>query len=293
MYLPLLNALKTFVVAANRLNFTKASEDLLVSPSAISHQIKVLEDYLNVKLFFRKNRSLVLTREGEILYQSLEGPFNQINKALQNIFSLRSKQFLNVALRPFLSGYWLTSKLQDFWLKNPDVGVNLIHSIEIPNFQRDNIDIAIVWGKGDWSNLEISRLIPGNLTPICSASYIEKHGRPRTPEDLLKYVLIHDENHNGWTEWFMKALGKHVLIPHNLNIDDTNVRLRAVENNQGIMLSCPYLLRRQLEQGTLVQIFDICLEDYAYYVVYPKNTILSDKEQLFVDWLHKEASSHT
>ncbi len=289
MYLPLLNALKTFVVAAYRLNFTKASEDLLVSPSAISHQIRILEDYLGFKLFFRKNRSLALTQEGQILYQSLEEPFNQINKALQNFLSRKEKTHLNISLRPFLSGTWLAGKLSDFWAKYPSIGINLIHNIEIPDFLQSNINLAIIWGKGDWSNLTYIRLIPGDLTPICSAHYLEKHGRPSSPEQLREHLLIHDEDHTAWSAWFLKTTGDKSFSKKGLNIDDTNVRLQAIKNDQGVMLGCPYLLKPQLESGSLVRLFDACLDDYSYYLAYPKNVVLSEKEQLFFDWLVEEA----
>ncbi len=293
MQLPLLNALKTFIVSAHRLNFTRASEDLLVSPSAISHQIRILEEYLGFKLFLRKNRHLSLTQEGLMLFKHIEGPFNQINKALHNAKVPRGKMRLNVSLRPFISGIWLTRQLSDFWAQHPLIEVNLIHSVGIPDFFHDNINLAIIWGKGDWPNLHTTLIIPGELTPICTPAYLAAHGHPQRPEDLRQHVLIHDENHSAWESWLQQTTGSNRLGQHNLNIDDTNVRLQAAQNGQGVMLGCPTLLKGLIDRGEVVPIFNAHLTEYSYYIAYPKNMVLNEKERLFVDWIQQAATQST
>ena len=134
MQVPLLNALKTFTVSAQRLNFTKASEDLLVSPSAISHQIKILEEYLGCKLFLRKNRSLELTEDGLFLFNRLQRPFYEINQALSELRMPHGKSRINLSLRPFVSSMWFTKQLADLWRKHPGIEINLIHSLQAPDF---------------------------------------------------------------------------------------------------------------------------------------------------------------
>jgi len=289
LHLPLLNALKTFVVAAGHLNFTRAADDLLVSPSAVSHQIRVLEDYLEVKLFIRQNRALSLTPEGLRLYQALKQPFDQIARAIQETARSRDSDSLRIALRPFFSGGWLAHRLNGFWGKWPQIRIDLIHTIKIMDFNTENIDLEIIWGKGDWPDLQSHLLVPGNLTPICSAEFIKEQGRPSTPADLAKYVLIHDEDHSAWDAWVEKANAGPVNLSANLTIDDTNVRLQSILNNQGIMLGCPTLLKAYLADGRLVQLFDICLDTYSYYLAYPKDLQLTKNMQIFVDWLIAEA----
>ena len=179
MQVPLLNALKTFTVSAQRLNFTKASEDLLVSPSAISHQIKILEEYLGCKLFLRKNRSLELTEEGLFLFNRLQRPFYEINQALSELRMPHGKSRINLSLRPFVSSMWFTKQLADLWRKHPGIEINLIHSLQAPDFFRDNINFAIVWGKqGDWPHLATLPIIAGNLTPVCSPAYLQERCKP-------------------------------------------------------------------------------------------------------------------
>lgn len=289
LHLPLLNGLKTFVAAGTHLNFTRAADDLLVSPSAVSHQIRVLEDYLGVKLFIRQNRTLLLTSEGIRLHQALEQPFDQIARAIQDTVRNWEAESLRIALRPFFSGTWLAHRLNSFWGKWPQIRVDLIHTIKMIDFKTENIDLEILWGKGDWPDLTAHLLIPGNLTPICSAEFIEKQGHPSTPAHLAKYKLIHDEDHSAWDAWIDKAKAEPVDFSTNLIIDDTNVRLQSILNNQGIMLGCPLLLKEQLSNGKLVQLFDIYLDTYSYYLAYPKNFQLTKNLQIFVDWLLAEA----
>nr|WP_320136620.1 LysR substrate-binding domain-containing protein [uncultured Amphritea sp.] len=289
LHLPLLNALKTFVIAGHYLNFTKASEYLLVSPSAVSHQIKVLEDYLGFKLFIRKNRTLTLTIDGAHLHASLVGPFDQIARAIQDTLNNRGRESLNIALRPFFSSAWLAPRLNSFWGKNPKIEIDLTHSIKMTDFMSDHIDIAIVWGKGDWPGVETKFLIPGNLTPICAPSLIEQHERPKTPADLTNYTLIHDEDRSAWDAWLEKSGAGSVNCKTNLIIDDTNVRIQSILNGQGVMLGCPTLLRKELDDGRLVQLFDTYLDTYAYYLVYPEKMQLTDNMEIFIDWLINEA----
>lgn len=288
-HIPLLNAFQTFVVAGRHLNFTTAAEELSVSPSAVSHQIRILEKYINVKLFVRKNRGLELTNEGRRLHYSLEGPFDQIGRTVQELLSSAQHSSLNIVLRPFLSGTWLAPRLNRFWTKHPGLQLNLIHSIYPPNFSVENVDLAIVWGKGHWPNLATTLLIPGELTPILSRGLVERLGMPEKPDDLQRFVLIHDEDRSCWDSW-LRAAGAHgVDCTSNLIFDDTNVRIQAILNGQGVMLGCPRLLREELEAGRLVRPFELSLESYSYYLVYPENTRLTPKMKLFINWLVEEA----
>lgn len=287
LQLPALNALRTFTVAAQRLNFRQASEDLLVSPSAISHQIKWLEEYLGCKLFLRKNRNVELTEEGRFLFSKLERPFSEIAQALADVRMPYGRYRVTISLRPFVSTMWFTKVLGDLWFEHPNIQVNLIHNLQAPDFSRDNIDFAIVWGKAkSWPQLITHQVVPGDLTPVCTPAFVEKHGPINSPDDLRALTLIHDEGLLAWDEWFLKADGKPASVRQSFNIDDTNVRLRAVLNGQGVMLSCPTLLREYIEKGELQLLFpQICLEDYAYFLAYPKDKELNEQAKFFVEWL--------
>lgn len=287
LQLPALNALRTFTVAAQRLNFRQAAEDLLVSPSAISHQIKWLEEYLSCKLFLRTNRNVELTEEGRFLFSKLERPFSEIAQALEDVRLPYGRSRITISLRPFVSTMWFTKILSELWFKHPKIQVNLIHNLQAPDFNRDNIDFAIIWGKAaSWPQLITHQVVPGDLTPVCTPQYIEKYGPINTTDDLRALTLIHDEGLLAWDEWFLKADGKPTSVKQSFTIDDTNVRLKAVLDSQGVMLSCPTLLKEYLDRGELVLPFPkICLEDYAYFLAYPKGKDLNEQASFFVNWL--------
>jgi LysR family glycine cleavage system transcriptional activator len=274
-------------VAAQRLNFRQAAEDLLVSPSAISHQIKWLEEYLGCKLFLRKSRNIELTEEGRFLFSKLERPFSEIAQALADVRMPYGRSKITISLRPFVSTMWFTKILSDLWFKHPTIQVNLIHNLQTPDFSRDNIDFAIVWGKSSsWPQLITHQVVPGDLTPVCTPQYLEKYGAINKPADLRERTLIHDEGPLAWDEWFLKADGKPASLRQSFNIDDTNVRLKTVLDSQGVMLSCPTLLKEYLDKGDLVLLFpEIRLEDYAYFLAYPKDSELNEQAKFFVDWL--------
>lgn len=290
-YIPLMNALKTFVVAGKYLNFTKAAEELLVSPSAVSHQIKTLEEYLGVQLFSRTSRTMLLTDEGYRLYASLDEPFRAIAGAVHQTKALKQKENLHIVLRPFFSVSWLAPRLKNFWLNHSDIQVDLIHRKSPPDFVAENIDVAILWGKGDWPGTHSHRLIPGDLTPICSPSLIAALGHPSSPSDLQRYPLIHDKDNVAWQEWFTLAQVEDVDGYNGVIFDDTNVRVQAILSGQGVMLGCPLLLKKELDNGSLVRLFDISLIDYAYYVVYPGFKNLDRKTDAFINWIDAEAKA--
>jgi len=288
-YIPLMNALKTFVVAGKYLNFTKAAEELLVSPSAVSHQIKTLEEYLGIRLFSRTSRTMLLTEEGYRLYQSLEEPFRAIAGAIRETMAVKQQENLHIALRPFFSVSWLAPRLKSFWLKYSEIQVDLIHRKSAPDFNSENIDAAILWGKGQWPGTHAQLLIPGDLTPVCSPALLAELGHPVTPEQLNNITLIHDKDYNAWNEWLALAGAESVNADAGLIFDDTNVRVQAIMNGQGVMLGCPSLLRKELEEGSLVRLFDTCLSEYAYYIVYPDFKAPDRKTEDFIAWIAKEA----
>ncbi|GGK57203.1 LysR substrate-binding domain-containing protein [Amphritea balenae] len=288
-YIPLMNALKTFVVAGKYLNFTKAADELLVSPSAVSHQIKTLEEYLGIRLFSRTSRSMLLTDEGYRLYTSLDEPFKAIAGAVRDTMAVKKQENLHISLRPFFSVSWLAPRLRNFWLDNSDTQVDLIHRNMAPDFRAENIDAAIIWGKGEWSGADSELLIPGELTPVCSPAFILEHGRPQQPSDLAVHTFIHDTDYAPWREWMDLAGADAVRCESGLIFDDTNVRLQAILNGQGIMLGCPLLLQKELQNGTLVRLFDIELTDYAYYIAWPDFKQPDRKTAAFIDWIGQEA----
>ncbi len=286
-----LNALRSFAVAARHLNFTNAARELQVSPSAVSHQIKLLEGYLQQQLFMRQGSQLVLTEEGEFLFQKLDDPFRQIGAAIAQMKAFRGRKSVNLLCRPFFSSLWLTPRLRTLWTQHPSIDLSLIHQSMFSMSDFERVDLAILWGKGDWDGLECKLLVEGNLTPIMGRRLAESMGIPKTPADLQRFTLLHEEHKLGWARWLELAGEPKVTGSTAMLVDDTNVRLQHVLNGQGIMLSCPTLLQDLLNSGELIRPFDMALDSFSYYLAWPKNRPLSAQARQVVGWLINESGA--
>ena len=284
-----LNALRSFAVAARHLNFTHAARDLQVSPSAVSHQIKLLESYLQQQLFMRQGSQLVLTPEGEFLFQKLDDPFRQIGAAIAQVKAFRGRTSVNLLCRPFFSSLWLTPRLRSLWTQHPNLDLSLIHQSTFSMTDFERVDLAILWGKGDWDGLDCTLLVDGNLTPIMGRRLAQSMGVPETPADLQRFTLLHEENKLGWARWLEHAGAPKITGSAAILVDDTNVRLQHVLNGQGIMLSCPALLQDLLASGDVIRPFDTSLDSYSYYLTWPKNRPLNAQARQVVGWLRNES----
>lgn len=288
--IPILNALQTFVSAARHLNFTRAAEELGVSPSAVSHQIRLLEAHLGIKLFVRGGRALRLSADGEFLFDRLGAQFEEISQVIELLRTRHSRTNLTIVLRPFFSSMWLAPRLQAFRDEYPKIDLKLIHMADHETVDLENNDVAIIWGKGDWKNLKVQKLIPGALTPILHRSLIKRHGFPQTPADLSQFTLLHEESMANWSIWFAQVGMPDLKSTSNQIIDDTNVRYQSMINCQGVMLGCPALLRQMLDSGELVRPFEQSLDQYSYYLAYAPGKPLRPRVRRFIDWILQQAA---
>lgn len=283
--LPPLNTLRTFEVAARCLSFTQASLELHVTPSAISHQIKLLEDDLGVRLFRRDNNRLLLTDAGAYLLPQCATLFNELMNAAQKVREMGMGRPLNIALRPYFAQKWLLPRMADFWQKHPDIELALHHTIHIPAFADDSIDLAIAWSDGNFPGLESRLLVNGDLTPVCNPRILKPNHGNLSPDLLADHVLLDEETPANWDRW-LELAGIAKLRPRKrIGIDDTNVRLHAAVDGQGFMLTCLSLLARELREGILVAPFDLALPHYSYYLIYKSDSATNQKTQTFIDWL--------
>lgn len=282
------NALRTFTLAAQSLSFTQAARELNVSTSAVSHQVRALEEYLGLRLFLREPKQLVLTPEGEYLFQQLSLPFQSIDAAVAHVQRRTTSRQVSLICRPFFSSFWLAARLHDFWARHPRISLNLIHQTTLGLADFDRADLAVVWGKAPPPGMTAYPLLSGGLTPILHASLAREQGIPKQPADLRDYVLLHEESRLGWGEWLAKAGVPDVVGCHSYLIDDTNVRYQSMLRGQGIMLGMANLLRPQIEGGELVQPFTLTLEEYGYWLVHPEARRPTLRAQQVIDWLGEQ-----
>ena len=166
--LPPLNALKSFEAAARHLSFTKAADELFVTQAAVSHQIKALEDFLSMKLFLRRNRTLLLTEEGQAYFLELKDIFKNLQDATERLLAKGSKGAITVAMPPSFASQWLVPRIHKFSLAHPDIDVRIKAVDFDEGFLEDDVDVAIYYGKGRWAGLQADQLHREFLTPLCS-----------------------------------------------------------------------------------------------------------------------------
>jgi len=190
--LPPLNALRVFDAAARHLSFTKAAEELFVTQAAVSHQIKSLEDFLGLKLFRRRNRSLLLTEEGQSYYLDIKEIFSAINEATRKLQARSAKGALTVSLLPSFAIQWLVPRLSSFNMAYPGIDVRIQAVDRDEEKLADDVDVAIFYGRGNWPGLRVEKLYAEYLLPVCSPSLMTGDNPLKTPMDLSRFTLLHD-----------------------------------------------------------------------------------------------------
>lgn len=294
--LPPLNAVQTFEAAARHLSFQRAAQELHVTPSAVSHQIRVLEEFLGIRLFIRRARQVALTSEGQAYLPPIRAALDQVRMATERIATAREAGPLTMNVSPSFAAGWLVPRLARFQIAQPgiEVRLNLVRSAEgLVDFARSDVDLAIRHGDVDRPGLDKHRLIAEELVPVCSPALLLRGQRAlRLPEDLRHATLLHalprlDE----WQLWLEAAGIKGVNAQRGPKFHNTPLTIEAAIAGMGVALSDPRLVADELESGRLVIPFDIALTgDSAYYLIYPQDRRDHPKVAAFREWLLAEVS---
>jgi len=290
--LPPLNALRAFEAGARHLSFTRAAEELFVTQAAVSHQVKALEEYLGVALFRRLTRRLVLTEPGRVLLPVVGDAFDRIAGTAERLRSDDEERGLTVSLTPSFGARWLGRRLGRFWAQHPDIDLKLHHSNRLTDFRREEVDVVVRWGCGNWPGLEAEFLMRAGFTPVCSPALLEGPHPLRQPADLLHHTLLHEDDYEDWTQWLLAARAEGVDARRGPVIDDPSTLDRATLEGQGVALGRTALIREHLAAGRLVRPFSLDLEtDHAYYLVYPQQALIRPKVKAFRDFILAEAEN--
>jgi LysR family glycine cleavage system transcriptional activator len=190
--LPPLNAVRAFEAAARHLSFTRAADELNVTQAAVSHQVKGLEDRLGVQLFRRLNRGLLLTDAGGLYMRELEDILDRLEQATERLRSSEAAGLLTVSTGTSFAAKWLVPRLRRFRDRRPDIDVRIDADDALTDFRRDNVDIAIRYGRGVYPGLSSTPLLQDIVFPVCSPTLIDAAHPLRAPEDLKHHTLLHD-----------------------------------------------------------------------------------------------------
>ena len=290
--LPPLNALRAFEAAARHLSFTRAAQELHVTQTAISHQIKGLEERLGVRLFRRLPRGLLLTEEAQRLLPPVRDAFDQIAAAVERLSAGGSGARLTVSVLPPFAAKWLVPRLGRFRAAHPDLDLRIGATSELVDFARDDVDVGIRMGRGIYPGLRVERLFGESLVPVCSPELRAGPHPLLRPRDLRHHVLLHDDDHADWELWLRLAGVSGVPPRRGPVFTDSALVVQAAAEGQGVALARRVLAAGDLAAGRLIQPFDVSIpHDLAYYLVCPEATAEQPKIAAFRSWLLAEAQA--
>ncbi|MBK8770811.1 MAG: LysR family transcriptional regulator [Rhizobiales bacterium] len=293
--LPPLNALRCFESAARHRSFSRAATDLHVTQSAVSHQVRQLEDWFGVLLFERQGRQTVPTAKGEMLANGLAEAFAIMQESCRQVKASQAGATLTIAVLPSIATIWLIPKLNVFFRDHPEVPVKVVYLLAGQPLNFNDIDIAITWGKeGGAGEGRASRFLAGDSVAVANPALIAREGPFDKSHQLLHAPLLHDTDRQGWQR-FMRKLGfRHANPESGPVFEDFNLLRAAALAGQGLALCPRSLIHDDVLSGRLVVLFEgtAINEDWGYWLVEPLNTEgRADAIAAFKSWLMKEAAA--
>jgi LysR family glycine cleavage system transcriptional activator len=275
-----------FVAAAKHLSFTQASQELFVTQAAISHQIKQLEEHLGIKLFLRRNRTLLLTEEGQAYYQDIKEVFGALEDATEKLLARGAKGAITIGSPPSFASTWLVPRLSLFSQAYPDIDVRLKAVDFDDGFLSDDMDVAVYYGRGRWSGLLADKLHDEYITPVCSPLLLEKSPELTDVSKLDNQTLLHDESRSGWRNWLRLYGLTHINVNQGPVFSHSMLVLQAAALGQGVALANTVLAKPELESGRLICPFQekLAAKD-AFYLVADKLHYESEKVTAFREWM--------
>src|SRR3954463_7531479 len=283
-----LAALRAFEAAARHVSYSRAAEELNLTHGAISFQMRALKETLGVDLFKRSGRRMVLTPEGQRLFGYVRDGFARLEHGMEDVRASRRGQMLTVSVHPGLASYWVIPRLADFQRRHPEIDVSLLPNTALVDFSREDIDMALRYGPGNWPGVVAVKLMDEEVFPVCSPNF--NQGKlPKAPRDLADLPLLRDAR-QPWSDWF-KSIDLDLPEPERGAVyNEPSLVLQAAIAGQGVALARGALARPAIEAGHLVRLFPRgARARFSYYIVYPPAGASTPRIVAFRDWLLSQA----
>ena len=294
--LPPLNALRAFEATARHLSFTLAAEELSVTPAALSHQIKGLEEFLEQRLFIRKVRAIELTPAGLVLYPGLHAAFLQIRQSVELVDRAPNDKVLVVSAPPGFTAKWLAPRLYRFLAANPGIDARISATQGLANFTTDGVDVAIRNSRTPSRGLWSKSLIGITLLPVASPRLVTERGIT-TPADLAEVPLIHDDMLGSltglpsWADWLAAAGVEGINLARGLRFSSPDHALEAAVEGAGVLLAHKALAHDDLRTGRLIAPFALELAtERTFQLVCPEAHTRRPAVKAFTAWIAEEVS---
>jgi LysR family glycine cleavage system transcriptional activator len=287
--LPSLNGLRAFECAARHLSFTRAAEELNVTQTAISHQIRRLEDELGVRLFMRLKDGLALTEEGNAYLPGIRSAFLELRYSTEKLLESSNNSVLTISTLVSVASKWLLPRLPSFREAHPEIDVRISASTELVDFRKAGIDAAIRYGNGEWPGLRADWLMSDEIFPVCSPRLLTGDKPLKTPADLAHHPLLQVSGltANDWNDW-LHAAGQPPLTAKGprLTFDLAMMAVQTAIDGQGVCIGRSTYVDDDLRAGRLVAPFDLRLKSTSgFYFVTPHENAESKKIVAFRQWL--------
>jgi LysR family glycine cleavage system transcriptional activator len=290
--LPPLSSLRSFEAVARQLSFTKAAEELHITPGAVSQQIRSLEELLGTKLFDRTKRWVALTEAGTRMLPDVQTGLGILSRAISAKAMPIGERSLTISVAPSFASKWLLPKLPSFHDQHPDIELRISATVGLADFNRDRVDLAIRLGHGNYPGLHAEPLFAEALTPLCSPELLKREGRLKKPDELRKHRLIHDtsipgdDEHSAWERWLALAGARDVSARRGAKFTLAELAMQAAIDGGGVVLGRIVLAEGDVAAGRLVQPFKIVLPlDVSYFLV--RSGAMAPREEMlrFRTWL--------
>jgi LysR family glycine cleavage system transcriptional activator len=294
--LPSLNGLRAFEAAARHLSFTQAASELNVTQTAISHQIRRLEEELGIRLFIRKNRALALTPQARDYLPGVRAAFNDLRLATDRLLRKDDDNVLTISTLASLAAKWLLPRLSTFQETHPGIDVRITTSTGLVDFRNGDVDAAIRYGRGHWSGVRADWLMADELFPVCSPALLKGDRPLKCPQDLAHHTLLHTSSgyEDDWRLW-LTAAGLPADIsskPTTATFDLIFMTVQAAIDGVGVAMGRTSYVQDDVAKGRLVVPFKIALPaDAGFYLVSPEGAAEPPKLRAFRQWLVASAKA--
>ena len=278
------DTLRLFVEIARYNSFSDAAEGLNMTKGAVSYQVKTLEADLGTPLFTRAPRGVTLTPAGQRLLTVAQAHFQQIETELAALRGAPD-QTLTVGMSSYFASRWLSPRLMSFMQDHPEIQLRIQPMTRLFDLERQDIDLAIRWGDGNWSDAEITSFLPQPAWPVGNAAALARVREVGMGRAISDFTLLRDhDDSNAWSDWLAVAGLPHQTRRDALIIPDPNVRVQGVIDGQGLALMDD-LIARELSDGLLFRLSECELSSYGYFLAQPRGRPASPAVDAFSDWL--------
>ena len=287
-----LNALRTFEAAARLQSFKEAAEELCVSPTTVSNQIRQLEKDWGCLLFLRKTRQIVLTDTGLSLSRVVRQSFDAISDEIEAHIAV-SKKPVTLAVGPIFGARWLIPRLSLFRNRYPGIELILHHGPRITSATNMTTAVAVDWGYGDWAGLDAVRLFDIRYVPVVSPALLRDRGKLCSLEDLTRFPILHQHDRSEWTAWLELAGLPKLTFAEETVIEDSNVVTQAAIDGQGVALGIFPFVEKEVDSGVLLRPFEVELAPARSFFLLTRPDAQKSREISAVcDWLRREAEAY-